>query len=183
MADEQPQDESPYTGEQTFGRPTKYRDEYVDQVHKLLLLASDATDKDIADFFNVDESTITRWKQEYPDFCMSIHDGKVKADAEVANGLFHRAKGAEWTEEVAFKVKKVEYENGRKVSETEEIATAEVRKAAPPDTNAARLWLMNRRGKNWKDKQTIVYEPQEVPDDFSDEQAEQFYVNSITRRQ
>jgi hypothetical protein len=52
------------------GRPSKYKPEYCDQVEKLCKLG--ATDKDIADFFEVEESTINNWKVEHPEFMESI---------------------------------------------------------------------------------------------------------------
>ncbi|SDY78195.1 hypothetical protein [Nitrosomonas sp. Nm33] len=39
------------------GRPTSYRPEYAEQAYKLCLLG--ATDKQLAEFFNVVESTIS----------------------------------------------------------------------------------------------------------------------------
>ncbi|TRB81349.1 helix-turn-helix domain-containing protein, partial [Mannheimia haemolytica] len=75
------------------GQPTKYKPEYVTQVEKLCLLG--ATDKDIADFFEVAESTINNWKIEYPEFLESIKKGKLLADANVANSLYKRALGYE----------------------------------------------------------------------------------------
>jgi hypothetical protein len=41
-------------------RPTKYKSEYVQDVEKLCKLG--ATDKDLADFFSVNEGTINEWK-------------------------------------------------------------------------------------------------------------------------
>jgi len=45
---------------QKEGRPTKYLSEYNEQVEKLCKLG--ATDKQLADFFNVTEKTINNWK-------------------------------------------------------------------------------------------------------------------------
>ena len=42
------------------GRPTKYKDEYCEQAYKLCLLG--ATDKEMADFFQVSLSTLNLWK-------------------------------------------------------------------------------------------------------------------------
>ena len=51
------------------GRPSKYKSEYAEQARKLCLLG--ATDTDMADFFDVDEATINRWKLDFPEFCES----------------------------------------------------------------------------------------------------------------
>ena len=52
------------------GRPTKYKEEYNEQAYKLCLLGH--TDAEMAEFFEVDVSTIHRWKIDYPEFCDSI---------------------------------------------------------------------------------------------------------------
>jgi hypothetical protein len=137
------------------GRPTAYKPEYNEQVFKLCLLG--CKDDEIAAFFEVCEATINNWKLEFPQFLESMRDGKQKADAEIAKGLYDRAKGAEWTEDQAFKVKRVEYENGKRVLETEEIKTVPVRKAAPPDTTAAVRWLTNRDPARWRDKVDVEH--------------------------
>ena len=44
------------------GRPTKYKAEYAEQARKLCLLG--ATDMEMADFFEVSEFTINKWKKD-----------------------------------------------------------------------------------------------------------------------
>lgn len=75
------------------GRPSKFRPEYVDQAFKFCLLG--ATDADLGRFFDVDETTINRWKKAHPEFCQSLKDGKEQADARVAQSLYRRALGWE----------------------------------------------------------------------------------------
>ena len=67
------------------GRPKSYRDEYGEQVFKLCLLG--ATDKELADFFDVCEKTINGWKKDYPEFLQSLKRGKLLADANVTRSL------------------------------------------------------------------------------------------------
>lgn len=153
------------------GRPTSYKDVYADQVKRLLYLKSDATDKEIAEFFNVCEKTLNNWKNKVPEFLQSIRAGKTPADAEVADSLFRRCIGAEWTEEVAFKVKCVEYSDGKKVSEREEIKVVPVKKSAPPDTQAISLWLRNRRRDTWTDK------PEPAPTQATGETQPEYTLN------
>jgi hypothetical protein len=52
------------------GRPTVYRDEFVEQARKLAELG--ATDRDAAGFFNVSEQTLNTWKYTHPDFLESL---------------------------------------------------------------------------------------------------------------
>lgn len=125
------------------GRPTDYKEEYCVQVEKLCKLG--ATDKEIADFFEVDESTVNRWKLEYPEFCESIKKGKIIADAEVAESLYKKATGFT-NEEV-----KIFQSDGKPL-------IVPFTAYYPPDTAAINIWLKNRRGRvdkgaqRWADK-------------------------------
>lgn len=136
------------------GRPPIYQDTFPEQVFKLCLLGS--IDSDIADFFGVNVGTVNQWKIDHPKFHESIKAGKREADANVASRLYDRAMGSEVIEETAFKVKHTEYANGKKVSESEAIETAPVRKQFPPDTTAAIFWLKNRNSQNWRDRDNNV---------------------------
>lgn len=136
------------------GRPTLYIPEYATRVFKLALLG--ATDTEIADFFEVSESTINLWKLKHPEFSESIRDGKTKADSHVAEKLYDKALGAEWIEEQAFKVKKKWYNADGKPEEQEQVVTVPVKRRAPPDTQAISLWLRNRKSDKWQEKQDIV---------------------------
>lgn len=124
------------------GRPTKYKPEYNEQARKICLLG--ATDKDLGDFFNVNEDTINEWKQVYPEFSVSIKAGKIEADALVASKLFHRAIGYEHPD-VDIKM----YEG--------EIIQTKLTKHYPPDPTSMIFWLKNRQPKKFRDKQEIEH--------------------------
>jgi hypothetical protein len=119
------------------GRPTDYKEEYNAQAEKLCKLG--ATDKELADFFEVAESTINEWKLKHPEFSESIKAGKILADSEVAEKLFKRATGYSH-EDVDIKVI-----DGQ-------IVTTDLVKHYPPDTTAAIFWLKNRQKEKWRDK-------------------------------
>ena len=125
------------------GRPTKYLPQYNTQAYKFCLLG--ATDKQLADFFEVDVSTITEWKLKYPRFSASIKRGKEKADSEIAKSLFHRAKGYSHRED---DIKAVSRGSG----EGSVIVITPTIKHYPPDTMACIYWLNNRRKKegDWR---------------------------------
>lgn len=125
------------------GRPTKYDEKYDLQAYKLCLLG--ATDKDLADFFDVSESTINLWKLEHPSFSESLKQGKYEADAEVAHKLYKRATGYSQPDIIT-----ASYEG--KITDIQEVT-----KHFPPDTTAAIFWLKNRQPKNWRDKQEIEH--------------------------
>lgn len=119
-----------------MGRPTKYKAEYCKLAYKLCLLS--ATDAQIADVLDVEEKTINNWKKEYPKFLQSLKKGKIKADAEVAKSLFHRACGYSHPEDKIF-------------CTDGDVTTVKTTKHYPPDTAAAFIWLKNRAG--WRDRQ------------------------------
>jgi len=120
------------------GRPTKYDEKYNEQAYKLCLLG--ASDKDMADFFGVTESTLNLWKIEHKVFSESLTRGKLGADANIAKSLYHRAKGYEHKETITATFQ-------GKITDTMEVI-----KHYPPDTPAATLWLKNRQPKLWRDK-------------------------------
>lgn len=130
-----------------MARPTDYRPEYAEQARKLCLLGF--TDKQLADFFGVNESTINRWKHKYPEFCMSIKRGKVIADAQVVESLYNRATGIEVTEV------EVRDDGKKKVKRV-------IKKFIPPDTTAQIFWLKNRQPELWRDKPTVENSAQEA---------------------
>ncbi len=128
------------------GQPTKYKVAYNKDVYKLCLLR--ATDKQIADFFNIATGTLHEWKKKYPKFLSSIKDGKEKADSTIAESLYERAKG--------YSHKSVHISNYLgKVTKTNII------KHYPPDTAAAFIWLKNRQG--WSDQPKEINKDIDVP--------------------
>lgn len=140
--------------EGVVGRPTKYKEEYNEQAYKLCLLG--ATDDKLADFFEVDVSTIHRWKLEHEEFCDSIKKGKLIADAEIAEGLYNRAKGATIKVQQAIKLKRVEYDQGKRLLEEESVEVVDLIQEVPPDTAAGIFWLKNRNPEMWRDKREFV---------------------------
>jgi hypothetical protein len=131
------------------GRPSKYQPEVAEQAYKLCMLG--ATDKEMADFFGVAESTLNLWKKEHKEFSESLKRGKVLADANVANRLYQRAMGYEHPEDKIFN------DNG------EPLIKPTV-KHYPPDSVAAIFWLKNRRKDQWRDKQDVDLKVTEMPE-------------------
>lgn len=119
------------------GKPSLFKEEYISQVYKLCMLG--ATDNELADFFNVTETTINNWKIEFPPFFESLTRGKTMADADMAVSLYKRGMGYSHPE-----VHVSSYMG--------EITLTELTKHYPPETGAAFLWLKNRQPKKWKDK-------------------------------
>ena len=124
------------------GAPTKYKPEYAEQAYKLCLLG--ATNDELADFFEVDPSTIDKWIADLPEFSGSIKKGKAEADSNVANRLYQRAMGYEHSEDKIFN------HNGQPL-------IVPTRKYYPPDSTAAIFWLKNRKPAQWRDKQDVEH--------------------------
>jgi hypothetical protein len=122
------------------GRPTKYKSEYDEQGYRLTLLG--LTDKQIADFFEVNEDTINEWKKIYSSFSESLKAGKENSDANIVKSLYKRATG--------MTIKEVDI----KVIDGEIVKTV-IDKELPPDPTACFFWLKNRQPKMWRDKQEI----------------------------
>jgi hypothetical protein len=114
------------------GQPTKYKEEYNDQVFKLCLLG--ATDVEIADFFGVVEKTINNWKKYEPSFLQSLKKGKIEADMEVASSLYNLAKGYTQKEDQV----------------TARGDVVEINKYHPANERSNARWLHNRRA-SWRE--------------------------------
>lgn len=127
------------------GRPTVYKKEYCEQVFKLCLLGAD--DSEIADFFRVTETTVNNWKKKHTEFFESIRDGKEKADLEIVNSLYQRAKGVTVKTQKAIKIKISRFE--------EDVKIVEVEESLPPDQRSIEFWLKNRKGKKWKAQNNV----------------------------
>lgn len=125
------------------GRPPKFSKSYIEKALKLSLLG--ATDKEMADFFDVAESTLNLWKLKNKAFSESIKKGKREADANVAERLYKRAIGYQYQEE------KNEYENGDEKPVRKSITV----KTLAPDPTAQIFWLKNRQPELWRDTKNI----------------------------
>ena len=123
------------------GRPTKFKDEFVEQVEKLAKIG--ATEEQIAEFFEVTYQTIYNWKQSNEAFREAMLAGKEIADAAVERSLFQRATGYSHAEEKIF------CSNG-------EVVRAESTKHYPPDATSCIFWLKNRKPDDWRDKREVT---------------------------
>lgn len=131
--------EAPAKDKRGVGRPSEYKPEYAEQARKFCLLG--ATDKQLAEMFEVSEQTINAWKKQHPEFLESIKKGKDVADAEVAESLYHRARGYEHPAVKIF--------GDTKTGSALRVPYVE---RYPPDTMAGIYWMNNRRRENWKQR-------------------------------
>ena len=131
------------------GRPSAFKQEFVEQARKLALLG--LTDDEMADVFGVAVRTFQDWKKRHPDFLHSIKKGKVIADAEVGASLYERACG-------------YSHPDAHISSYEGEITVTPITKHYPPDTAAAFIWLKNRQPKKWRDRRDAADSDDEMPE-------------------
>lgn len=126
--------------ENPVGRPTKYKPEYAEIAKSMCKLG--ATDYELAEAFGVRTVTIWRWQATHPEFCSALKVMKETYDDRVERSLAQRATG------YSYHTKKVFQFRGQ-------IVEAEIIEHVPPDPGAAKLWLTNRRPKDWRDLRQV----------------------------
>ena len=140
------------------GRPSSYKPEYVIQVQKLCVLG--ATDVDIADFFGVAVSTVSKWKHDHPEFSEALKSGKDAADERVERSLYHKA--------VGYTFDAIHFSAFQGV-----VTATPYREHVPPDTTAAIFWLKNRRSDRWRDVHKVEHGQAGDFDNMSDKELEE----------
>ncbi len=125
-----------------IGRPSKFNTIDLEKVKFLVLKGF--TDKELAEFFEVNIDTWHEWKNAHPEFSDSLKDWKAEYDERVERSLVERAMGYSHPEEKIFCA------NG-------EIVRAECVKHYPPDPTSMIFWLKNRQPAKWRDKQEFEH--------------------------
>lgn len=134
------------------GRPTKFKEEYIEQAYDLCADGG-FTDKNLATFFKVAESTINLWKLEHSEFSESIKKGKDKFDTEkvekslLKQAIGYKAKEKHITEEVLICEdcgKKTIKKTTRKVEKFIVVTLATI------------FWLKNRNPERWREEKHVV---------------------------
>lgn len=120
------------------GRPTSYRTNFCKPARALIKFG--ATESDVAEYFDVNISTLIAWQNEHPEFHKAVKGTKEIADAEVVKSLYKRALG--------YTIKL----NQQKVTKDGEVLDCIVEQHVPASEVACIFWLKNRRPKEWRDK-------------------------------
>lgn len=116
---------------------SRYDPDYVRQAQAMCQLG--ATDRDLADYFQVTTRTIMRWQSQYPEFSAALNRGKEASDDRVERSLYSRATGYTFDSEKIFN-------NDGLITRVKTI------EHVPPDVTACIFWLKNRRPAEWRDK-------------------------------
>lgn len=106
----------------------------------------------IAEKLGISKTTLYSYSGQHSELSERLKKGKEVSDAHVENELFKKAVGFTRTEKRPVKLKEVEYNNGKRLRETERIEMVEQEVYYPPELGAQVFWLKNRRPDKWKDK-------------------------------
>lgn len=123
------------------GAPTKYHDRFCKPARALC--ERGATDQELAEYFEINVSTIHDWRAKHVSFANATKQGKEYFDSKVERALYERATGYSHPD--------VHISNWKG-----EITVTPITKHYPPSEVAAIFWLKNRKPKEWRDKQDVA---------------------------
>ena len=150
---------------------TKYDTHVKPKMDLIIKLAKEGmADKKIAKRLGIADSTFRKYMKEHPELGYTLRQAKERADSEIENALFKKATGFKMSVKKPYKIKNVEYKDGKKVFEKEEVILAEEEVYIHPDTSAQVFWLKNRKPVQWNEKQEANAEKEiEVKVELTDE--------------
>jgi len=126
------------------GRPSKFDTHVQPHLDKILQWLLDGyNDYSIAESLGLHPTTWIDYKHKYSTLSNLYARARTHKNVLVMNAQYEKAKGIEKAVSKPFKVKNIEYKDGKKVSEKEEIIYATDTIYVPPDVNAADLYLRN----------------------------------------
>lgn len=124
------------------GRPSKFRPEFVEKARELSDQGS--TNRELADFFKVSESTLWEWTRAHPEFSSALKVGKDSADERVVQSLYRRA--------VGYSFDSLHISNFQGA-----VTKTPIVEHVPPDITAGIFWLKNRRPAEWRDVKAVEH--------------------------
>ena len=110
------------------------------------------TEEQIAKKCSVSPSTLSEWKNKFPELSEALKEGKEVIDTLVENALLKRALGYTY-EEKTYERKQITEEG-----DTGMVLTKTVTKEVIPDTTAQIFWLKNRKRVEWRDNERMEIE-------------------------
>jgi transcriptional regulator with XRE-family HTH domain len=131
------------TNKRKMGRASKINESIVNRI--MHLAKKGLTDIQICEEVGIGKTTLSMWKNKYPDFKSSLKKCKGFADDLVEATLLQRALGYTGDEIKVF----FDSKNSKTVAH-------ECKKYYPPDVTAQIFWLKNRRPEVWREKQAEV---------------------------
>lgn len=130
------------------GRKSKYDTEIKPHLEEIAqAVKNGATVAEIANAFNIAESTIYKYKAEKAEFSAAFARGRASIVIEIRGALLKKALGFEYEEE-----KRV----GRKDGKGENIVLVEKYKKYSPPSETAAAMLLRNYDENWLDKDSAT---------------------------
>ena len=137
------------------GRKSTYDTVIVPRIEEIKeWLQQGKTDKECANMLGITPRTFSKHKNSISSFSSIIKNERKPKVEEIENSMFESAIGFTRKVKKAMKVKTVEYENGKRLRETERIEYYDEEIYIPPNTTAG-IFLL----KNWDD---YTNEPQNL---------------------
>lgn len=126
------------------GRKNLYDEVIKPQEKKIKkLLEKGTSEKEIAKALGISYTTWKTHKRNNPSFSTLVRDSRGKAIADLEQAMFKSAIGFTKTVKKAMKLKTVEYENGKRLKETERIEYYEEEVYVAPSIASAQFLIKN----------------------------------------
>lgn len=113
------------------------------------------TDIPLAKKMGISASTLYEWKKRYPEISEALARGKDPVDVEVENALHGLCVGYRVEVRKTFKVKRTYFDDRGRRCEAEVLATGVDEVYIPPNVNAQKFWLANRRPDAWRERREV----------------------------
>lgn len=116
----------------------------------------------IAFNLSISRASLENYKKKSIDILNSLKRGKSKADFKVENALYKKATGCIVKKVSVQKCKDIYYDKEGRKCQRERLETVAYDEEIPPDVQAIKFWLINRKKDKWKDNPTKAEIDREV---------------------
>ena len=123
------------------GRPPKYSPAMHDDL-VYLLAKGGASRAELCEGLKITETTFDNWRHQHKTFLGALERARDYANGKVERSLYHRALG-------------YSHDDTHISNWQGEITVTPIKKHYPPETAAAKFWLMNRKPKEWKERTEV----------------------------
>jgi hypothetical protein len=118
------------------------RDNFLEEVTNYCLLG--CSDAELGGFFGLSEGLVQHYIEIIPEFATAVANGRDLADARVAVAMHKAATG-------------YDYDAYRVVVKDGHAEVVAVKEHVPPNPQAGKYWLNNRKRKHWKERQPPIF--------------------------
>ncbi len=129
------------------GRPSSYSPKVARQAYEAAKCG--ANDKEIASILGIDQRTLSRWKKNFEELCLSICNGKNDYLFSTKRSLYRRAIGYRYQEVTRQKIEVDQIKADGDIERVPATLTKIVSKHMPGDVGACERILKNSKAKEW----------------------------------